>query len=129
MSVTDRATQNNIVSSPKASCLKFLCTDAEIRSITRLKFTRSDTLQRLRLCQPFSRGYSLVEKSFHSLAVAFVGRHAGPCVNIPFQSEGERDHPSAGLLRIFMTGWCTAVALWQGSYREVRDRKYNSNGP
>lgn len=34
-----------------------------------------------------------------------VGRRAGP-VNIPFQSEGERDHPSVGLLRIFMTGWC-----------------------
>lgn len=34
-----------------------------------------------------------------------VGRRAGPA-NIPFQSDGERDHPSVGLLRIFMTGWC-----------------------
>ena len=28
-----------------------------------------------------------------------------PCEHL-FQTERERDHPSAGLLRIFMTGWC-----------------------
>lgn len=28
-----------------------------------------------------------------------------PCEHL-FQTEWERDHPSAGLLRIFMSGWC-----------------------
>lgn len=28
-----------------------------------------------------------------------------PCEHL-FQTEWERNHPSAGLLRIFMTGWC-----------------------
>lgn len=54
---------------------------------------------------------------------AVVGHGVGP-VNIPFQTEGERDHPSAGLLRIFMTAYsATALAYWQGSQgspRQVR---------
>lgn len=39
----------------------------------------------------------------------------------PFQTQGERHHPSADLFRIFMTGWCLSgcslAGLMQGSPR------------
>lgn len=63
---------------------------------------------RFRPCQRLSRGYSLAGGSFHSLAVALLA--AAPATGErPFQTEGESEHPSAGLLRIFMTGWCHGV--------------------
>lgn len=50
--------------------------------------------------------------SRHSLAVALLAitpvphpPPLPPCEHL-FQTEWEREHPSAGLLRIFMTGWC-----------------------
>lgn len=63
----------------------------------------------------FPRGKKKEEKlSFTRCGI--IGHHEHP-----FQMEGERDHPSAGLFRIFMTGWCLSgcslAGLLQGSPR------------
>lgn len=64
--------------------------------------TRNSQEQWLRPCQILSRGYSLTEESFiHLLWRCWPS--CWPCEH-PFQTLEERDHPSADLLRIFMTG-------------------------
>lgn len=92
----------------KASCLNFcvlMLEQTRPRSkassvLNSPSLTRKKTvITSLSATQPrlFPRGGG--EKAFiHSLAVA-----VGPREH-PFQTRGERDHPSAGLLRIFMTG-------------------------
>lgn len=92
--------------------------------IRRLKFPQSDTKQLKTVITPLSasqpRLFPLGKKlSFTRRGVCWPSR--GPCEH-PFQTEGERDHPSAGLLRIFMTGWChsgcSLAGLLQGSPRQ-----------
>lgn len=81
--------------------LKQMCRSSSIRCP---KLTQSDTEQwitsvstpQLRL---FPRGAFI-----HSPWPCWPSRRP-PCEHL-FQTEWERNHPSAGLLRIFMTGWC-----------------------
>ncbi len=45
----------------------------------------------------------------------------------PFQTEGERDHPSAGLLRIFMTGQCHSGCSLAGLLQGSPETEQNTN--
>lgn len=106
----EKRIQYNILSCSKASFV-WICvhwrwnksTSAPVSDVLNsLSLTRNSRKQWLRSSQLLSWGYSLVVKAFiHWLWRCWPSY--GPCEH-PFQTEGERDHPSAGLLRIFMTG-------------------------
>lgn len=81
--------------------LKQMCRSSSVRCP---KLTQSDTQQWITsLSTPPLRLFPR-RVFIHSPWPCWPSRRP-PCEHL-FQTEWERNHPSAGLLRIFMTGWC-----------------------
>lgn len=83
---------------------KQMCRSCSVRCP---KFTQSDRKERNTVITSLSTSLARLFPHgavIHSPGPCWPSRRP-PCEHL-FQTEWERDHPSAGLLRIFMTGWC-----------------------